>query len=99
MLRLVCLFLTTTTFAAPIERIWLTHATNDPSRIVINWETDAPAHSAVDFGTSGALDRLSSDSEKVTLHHVEIPLEQRDVVYHYRVRSGDDTSAIATFKG
>jgi hypothetical protein len=99
MLRLVCLFLTTTSFAAPIERMWLTHATNDPSRIVINWETDAPAHSAVDFGTSGALDCLSSDSEKLTLHHVEIPLEQRDAVYHYRVRSGDDTSAIATFKG
>ncbi len=98
MLRLVCLFLTTTSFAAPIERIWLTHATNDSSRIVINWETDRPGNSVVEFGTSEVLDLLSSDSEKVTLHHVEIPLEQRDAVYHYRVRSGDDSSAIATFK-
>jgi hypothetical protein len=52
----------------------------------------------VELGTSEVLDCLSSDSEKVTLHHVEIPLEQRDMVYHYHVRSGVDSSAIATFK-
>lgn len=85
--------------AAPIERLWLTHATNDPSKIVVNWETDAPANSVVEYDTSPALSKRVISEEKVTLHHVEIPLEQRDVVYHYRVRSGDDVSEPATFKG
>ena len=93
------LVLATTAFAAPIERLWLTHATNDPSRIVINWETDKPAGSVVEYDTSPALTRRLTSDDQVTLHHVEIPLGQRDVLYHYRVRSGDDASAIATFKG
>jgi hypothetical protein len=93
------LVIATTAFAAPIERLWLTHATNDPSRIVINWETDKPAGSVVEYDTSPALTRRLTSNDQVTLHHVEIPLEQRDVLYHYRVRSGDDASAIATFKG
>jgi hypothetical protein len=93
------LVIATTAFAAPIERLWLTHATNDPSRIVINWETDKPAGSVVEYDTSPALNRRLTSDDQVTLHHVEIPLEQRDVLYHYRVRSGDDASAIATFKG
>ena len=93
------LVLATTASAAPIERLWLTHATNDPSRIVINWETDKPAGSVVEYDTSPALTRRLTSDDQVTLHHVEIPLEQRDVLYHYRVRSGDDASAIATFKG
>ena len=93
------LVIATTAFAAPIERLWLTHATNDPSRIVINWETDKPAGSVVEYDTSPALTRRLTSDDQVTLHHVEIPLGQRDVLYHYRVRSGDDASAIATFKG
>lgn len=85
--------------AAPIERIWLTHATNDPSKIVVNWETDTAANSVVEYDTSAALSRRAASEDKVTLHHVEIPLEQQDVLYHYRVRSGDDVSESATFKG
>ena len=99
MIRTLLLAFATSTFAAPIERLWLTHATNDPSKIVINWETEQPAHSSVEFGTSENFSHFKSDSEQVTLHHIEIPLEQRDVVYHYRVRSGDDVSSIHTFKG
>ncbi len=96
---LLFLLATTITFAAPIERIWLTHATNDPSQIVINWETDTPGDSVVEFGTSEALGQRVASEAKVTLHHVEIPLEQMDVLYHYRVRSGDDVSTVSTFKG
>jgi hypothetical protein len=99
MIRFLPLLLATTAFAAPIERIWLTHVTNDPSKIVINWETDAPADSVVEFGTNEKLGLRVTTAEKVTLHHVEIPLEQRDLVYHYRVSSGDHASSIATFKG
>lgn len=99
MRRLLAFLLAVHATAAPIERIWLTHATNDPSKIVINCETDTPANSVVEYGTSAALSKHAANEEKVTLHHVEIPLEQQDVVYHYRVRSGDDASEPAAFKG
>ena len=99
MLRLLPLFIATAAFAAPIERVWLTHAARDPSKIVVNWETDTPGDSVVEFGTSEKLGQRVAAEEKVTLHHVEIPLEQRDVVYHYRVRSGADVSAVSSFKG
>lgn len=50
-LLLSLLALTATARPATIERMWLTHATSDPSKIVINWETDTPSDSAVEFGT------------------------------------------------
>ena len=99
MLRFFVFLLATPAFAAPIGRVWLTHASPDPSRIVINWETDNPANSTVEYGSDSMPERLVSSDAKVTLHHIEIPLEQRDVFYHYRVRSGDDVSGSYTFKG
>ena len=99
MFRPLLLFLTASAFAAPIDRIWLTHASNDPSKIVVNWETPTAEDSAVDFGTSGGLGKQVKVEEQVTLHHVEIPLEQQDVIYHYRVRSGGDVSEVFRFKG
>lgn len=87
------------TQAAEIERIWLTHQTNDPSKLVVNWETNQPGNSVVEFGVSEALGQRVANEETVTLHHVEIPLAQKDVTYHYRVRSGADASAVQRFKG
>lgn len=99
MIRPLFLLLATSLAAAPIERVWLTHASNDPSKIVINWETATPGDSVVEFGTSAELGKQAKAAEAVTLHHVEIPLEQTDVVYHYRVRSGGDASEVFRFKG
>jgi hypothetical protein len=96
---LLFFFVASTVSATPIERIWLTHATSDPSKIVINWETDAPSDSVVEFGTNEALGQHVASEARVTLHHVEIPLAQPDVIYHYRVRSGEDVSTVSTFKG
>src|SRR5438045_1706993 len=28
-----------------IERVWLTHKTNDPSKLVVNWQTAKPGNS------------------------------------------------------
>lgn len=96
---LTCLGLFTCTLsAAPIERIWLSHRSNEPNQIVVNWETDAPGNSVVEFGPTTALDQKVIVEEKVTLHHVEIPLESKEGHCHYRVRSGDDVSEVATFK-
>lgn len=85
-------------FAAPIERVWLTHASTDSSKLVVSWETDAPGDSVVEYGTSAELGHVVRRDGSVTLHHVEIPLEQRDVVFHYRVRSGGNASSISQFK-
>jgi hypothetical protein len=38
--------------SAQVERIWLTHKTSDPNKIVVNWETAEPGNSVVRFGLS-----------------------------------------------
>jgi len=85
--------------AVPIERIWLTHASNDVARITINWETDKPAPSLVEHGSTEALGRTVTASELVTLHRVAIPLDPAAATHHYRVRSGDEASKTHSFKG
>lgn len=96
LIPLVCL--TVSLPAAPIERIWLSHATPEPSRLVINWETAEPGDSAVEYGPTEALGQTAARSESVTLHRVEIPMGPPDSVQYYRVRSGGETSAVARFK-
>lgn len=96
---LTCLGLFTCTLsAASIERMWLSHRSNEPNQIVVNWETETPGNSVVEFGPTAALGQKVIVEEKVTLHHVEIPLDFKDGVCHYHVRSGDDVSEVATFK-
>ena len=85
--------------SAGVERIWLTHQSPDPSKIVVSWQTAEPGPSLVEFGTSAALGETVSVEGSRTLHHVEIPLAQKDVVYHYRVKTGSQESAVTTFKG
>jgi hypothetical protein len=83
---------------ARIERIWLTHRTNDPGKIVVNWETKEPDNSFVRHGLSQNYTESVAVDEAVTLHHVEIPIPELDAVYHYSVSSGDQTSPDATVK-
>ena len=84
--------------ATEIRRIWLTHKSNDPSRIVVNWMSESAGDSVVRFGLTTDYDKTVRVDETTTLHHVEIPLEHRDTVYHYSVSSGDQQSKDATFK-
>ncbi len=84
--------------AAEIDRIWLTHKTNDPSKIVVNWMSDEPGDSVVHFGLSKEYDETVRIDENTTLHHVEIPLKHRDTTYYYSVSTGEQRSADATFK-
>ena len=102
-----------TTEAATIQRIWLSFQRNEPTHITVNWETAQPGPSEVVFGINtdttlarplnqGKLDvHLSSvfSEELVTLHHLETPIPEKDVTYHYQVRSGAESSAVHTFKG
>lgn len=85
--------------SAKVERLWMTHQSPDNSKIVISWETTDPGDSVVEFGTSPQLGESVRTDGSRTLHHVEIPIPQKDAVYHYRVKSGDQVSDINTFKG
>lgn len=98
LLSLSLAVLTTAAFAK-VERVWMTHQSPDNSRIVISWETTTPGDSVVEFGTSPQLGESVKVDGSCTLHQVEIPIPQKDVVYHYRVRSGDQVSEVNTFKG
>jgi hypothetical protein len=81
-----------------ITRIWLTHRSNDPSRLVVSWMSEKTGSSVVEFGTTPDYGRVVRIPGRRTLHHVEIPLTERDATCHYRVRTGDQTSTGHTFK-
>jgi hypothetical protein len=85
--------------AAPIERIWLSHASADNTRIVICWETAGPGESIVEFGATPALGQSVRQAGPTQLHQVEIPLPATHGPWHYRVRSGHSASPILTARG
>ncbi|MBL9179504.1 MAG: metallophosphoesterase [Verrucomicrobiaceae bacterium] len=96
LLLVVC---TATAAESPaIQRIWLGFQREQPTHVTVSWETDRPGDSEVSFGTTAELGAALSKSEQVTLHHIEIPIPQKDVTYHYQVRSGALKSAVHHFK-
>ena len=64
--------------SAQVERIWLTHRTNDPSKLVVNWTTKMPGESQVRFGPSKDYGQEVHVPGNTTLHHVEIPVAKKD---------------------
>ncbi len=82
-----------------IERVYLTHQSEDPSRIVINWETTKPTVSIVKYGTTENYDRQTKQADAVTRHHVEIAIPEKNVVWHYSVGDGQTFTPDSTFKG
>lgn len=95
----LCAFSVPSILPAAVERIWLTHQSPDPSKLVVSWQTSEPGESTVEYGTSAALGETATAAGSRTLHHIEIPLAHKDTVYHYRVKTGDQVSEVATFKG
>jgi hypothetical protein len=100
LLRITCLLclMTTPAWAGGIERIWLSHTTSEPSKLVVNWESAEAGDSIVEYGPDANCARKVAVPEKVTRHHVEIPLAEKDITYHYRVRTGGAVSETATFQ-
>jgi hypothetical protein len=96
---LVPFLLASAALHAQVERVWLTHQSTDPSRIVVNWETAKPANSVVNYGLSAKYDRVAIAEGARTRHHVEIAIPDKDVTWHYSVGSGDSATTDATFKG
>jgi hypothetical protein len=83
---------------AEIPRVWLTHRTNDPARLCVNWQTDTPGDSIVHFGDTPDLQQTERIAESVTLHHVEIPFGETGAPLHYAVETNGQRSAPATVK-
>src|SRR5688500_6008174 len=83
---------------AQVERVWLTHRTNDPCMLIVNWTSKEPGDSVVRFGLSSQYGEEARVAGSRTLHHVEIPIAAKDKLYHYSVKTGGQTSQDATFK-
>lgn len=83
---------------AEITRLWLSHRTNDPSKIVVNWESSQPGNSVVRFAAGLQPLQTIEVAENVSLHHVEIPLVEKNLNYRYSVQTGQERSGEATFK-
>jgi len=64
-----------------IDRIWLTHRSHGPGKIVVNWETEQAGDSVARYGLSEACEWVVRRDESVRLHHVEIPLPRKGVRY------------------
>src|SRR4051812_31262697 len=92
------LLLPLSVMAEEISRIWLTHQTNDPSKLVVNWHTAEAGDSTVEFGETGALGQSMHRDEAALLHHLEVPLVAGKAL-HYRVRSGGNASQIYAIQG
>lgn len=90
------LFLFTATLAAgeePITRIWLSHRSPDPNKVVVNWESAKPGDSRVTIRDSEARVAGVTALGDSTLHHVEVELPERGKMVQYRVYSGEQESA------
>ena len=70
---------------AQVERVWLSHRSNDPSKLVVNWMTAEPGESIVRFGRTAKYGHEVRVAGNTTMHHVEIPLGELRGVYHYSV--------------
>ena len=84
--------------AEDITRLWLTHQTNDPSKVVVNWHTAESGDSVVEFGHTPKLGQSVRHDEPVTLHHVEVPMAA-GASFAYRVRSGGKVSGVHAAHG
>jgi len=68
----------------------------DPGYVdaVVSWNTDEPADSLVEYGTSSLLDRSASASPSVTGHSVALSQLDVERVYYYRVVSRDQAGNV-----
>jgi hypothetical protein len=70
---------------------------NGDGTATVTWQTDEPADSRVDYGTSaGSLGQSASESALVTSHSVELTGLAPNTTYHFRVTSADDAANEAT---
>ncbi len=83
---------------ADVLRVWLTHRSEDPSRLCVNWQTDAPGGTSVHFGDAPSLGKTARATDGGTLHHVEIPFGEGDGALHYAIESGGKRTPVSAVK-
>ena len=84
--------------SAEVQRAWLTHRTNDPATLCVNWQTDAPGDSLVHFGDTPEVTKTMRVTKNVTLHHVEIPFGEGAAPLYYSVETRGQRSTVAKVK-
>lgn len=86
--------------AESIQRLWLSHRSPSPERVVINWQSSGEGESLVEHGPTEQLGRVQKApaTSQGRLHHEEITVEAGAPRWFYRVRTGGETSALASFK-
>jgi hypothetical protein len=77
-----------------IERIWLTHQTHAPDRIVVSWEGPAEGAAVVEFGNDPALAQRQTGPGSGGIRQVEIPAAPPGEPLYYRIRCGDAVSGV-----
>lgn len=82
-----------------VERVWLTHRSPSPERVVVNWQTAAPGDSTVLYRAGDGPEQRVAQPGSRMRHQVEIPLSARDTDYRYTVQSGAQTSMPAVLRG
>lgn len=94
------LFLLTATAVAqePITRIWLSHQSQDPNQVVVNWESAAAGDSRVVIHDNEARVAGVTAIGNSTLHHVEVDLPERGKMVTYHVYTGEQESAALTLR-
>jgi hypothetical protein len=98
-IALLCAILGWQTVApGEIGPIWLTHKTNTPSKLCVNWLTTEAANSVVRFGPTSEVNESVRTEDLVTLHHLEIPFGEGEGELHYLVESGGERSVVAAVK-
>ncbi len=79
---------------AGITRIWLSHASNDPSELTINWESSDPSKAIVEFGETKELGQRTGNGETALRHHVTVPFASGKGRLFYRVGEGALVSSV-----
>jgi len=73
-----------------ISGVWLTHASDTPERVVINWLTDTPAPTTVKYGADAASLKTAGSGKIETLHRAEVeyPKDGAALIYEISDESG-----------
>ena len=95
---IILLCVCNSSFGKEITRIWLNHNSNTPDSITINWLSDEAGSSEVLFAYDQEKAQKFYEDEKVTLHSVTVPLNNKAQSYNYSVRTEGQKSKNFKFK-
>lgn len=81
-----------------IKTIWLTHRSNDPNKIMVNWLSAESGASVVFYGKTPECSERQEMPGSRNLHHVEISVPWRDGFCYYKVQTGSQLSPVEKFQ-